>query len=174
MEAHEANLNPPNLKILQGYWDELEKINTRRFKDQCVIRLSTYADDHSPPNLVERRINEMENFIRRNDTNANVQAVLNGYKAGDPKFIDRDETLIMANGEIIGRTKDIEFMKEEEFDRLTAPAGPHPLWFEDVSTLTIGLHLEPSEHTFPRSSGGGSGSHRPPKTTSGTPQEHLF
>ncbi|KAA8893413.1 hypothetical protein FN846DRAFT_979056 [Sphaerosporella brunnea] len=114
MEAYEVDLQPPNLKVLQGFRKELEKINTS-----------------GPPNLIERRINDLEDFIRENGTNANVQTALSGYKAGDPTFIDRSEILIMANGVIIGRTKDLEGMDDEEFDRLVAQAGPHPLWFED-------------------------------------------
>jgi hypothetical protein len=135
MEAYEVDLQPPNLKVLQGFREELEKINTSGFKNQCVILLSKNADWHSPSNLIERRINGLEDFIRKNGTNANVQAALGGYKAGDPTFIDRSEILIMANGVIIGRTKDLEGMADEEYDRLVALARPHPLWFEDVSAL---------------------------------------
>jgi len=77
----------------------------------------------------------LEDFIHESGTDANVQAALVGYKTGDPMFVNREDTLIMADGEVIGRTEDFEGMDDEEYDKLVTMAHPHALWFEDVSAV---------------------------------------
>jgi uncharacterized protein YijF (DUF1287 family) len=128
------------MQLLEGYRKELVDIETSQFGSPSENFLSQYNDadyPSRPPDLIQLRIRTLQNYIDRNGHSVNVAAAIKAYQAGDAVFADpaRTDTLIMANGIVIGKAHDIESMDSNEFEKLEELAQPHQLWFEDVGGL---------------------------------------